>query len=267
LIKSQEDYKNKESNVNIADWFSEGNDEFLTYADARKIGIIRKIERLSKPLSEMADVQRGVTPFHLEETASYATSEPAFNGTVRRYSLDRGETKYIRFDKTLAEYKPEKYFKGSRLLLRELISRQFRLQSVRTNDDFITNKSMQSILKLPDSPDINYLLGMINSRLISWCFLSKSNVGQRDDFPKIVLRETRLLPIRPINFSDPADKARHDKMVALVERMLELHRRNPRMPQEQEMVKREIESTDRQIDRLVYELYELTEDEIKIVEG
>ena len=33
------------------------------------------------------------------------------------------------------------------------------------------------------------------------------------------------------------------------------------------MVKREIESTDRQIYTLVYELYELTEEEIKIVEG
>ena len=49
--------------------------------------------------------------------------------------------------------------------------------------------------------------------------------------------------------------------------MLELHKRGPRTPQEQEMVKREIESTDGRIDRLVYELYGLTEDEIKIVEG
>lgn len=49
--------------------------------------------------------------------------------------------------------------------------------------------------------------------------------------------------------------------------MLELHKRNPRLPQEQEMVKREIESTGRQIDNLVYELYRLTEEEIKIVEG
>jgi len=37
--------------------------------------------------------------------------------------------------------------------------------------------------------------------------------------------------------------------------------------QEQEMVKREIESTDRAIDDLVYELYGLTEDEVKVVEG
>ncbi len=33
------------------------------------------------------------------------------------------------------------------------------------------------------------------------------------------------------------------------------------------MVKREIESTDKAIDRLVYELYGLSEEEIKIVEG
>ena len=49
--------------------------------------------------------------------------------------------------------------------------------------------------------------------------------------------------------------------------MLELHKRSPRLPQEQEMVKREIESTDVRIDRLVYELYGLTDEEIKIVES
>lgn len=49
--------------------------------------------------------------------------------------------------------------------------------------------------------------------------------------------------------------------------MLELHKRNPSLPQEQEMVKREIESTGRQIDRLVYELYRLSSDEIKVIEG
>jgi hypothetical protein len=51
--------------------------------------------------------------------------------------------------------------------------------------------------------------------------------------------------------------------------MLELHKHSPRLPQEQEkeMVKREIESTDGRIDRLVYELYGLSEEEIKIVES
>jgi len=61
----------------------------------------------------------------------------------------------------------------------------------------------------------------------------------------------------------------HDKMVSLVEQMLELHKRLPsvRTPQEKEMLSRQIDSTDGQIDRLVYELSGLTEEEIKIVEG
>ena len=58
-------------------------------------------------------------------------------------------------------------------------------------------------------------------------------------------------------------------MVSLVERMLELHRRLPaaRTPQEKEMLQRDIASNDQAIDALVYQLYGLTETEIKIVEG
>jgi predicted nucleic acid-binding Zn-ribbon protein len=36
---------------------------------------------------------------------------------------------------------------------------------------------------------------------------------------------------------------------------------------EQQALQRQIEATDRQIDRLVYELYGLTEEEVGIVEG
>lgn len=77
------------------------------------------------------------------------------------------------------------------------------------------------------------------------------------------------LPIRPIDFSDPADVARHDRMVSLVDRMLSLHKQLPeaRTPHEKTALRRQIEATDRQIDALVYELYGLTEEEIRIVEG
>jgi type II restriction/modification system DNA methylase subunit YeeA len=56
-------------------------------------------------------------------------------------------------------------------------------------------------------------------------------------------------------------------MVALEERMLALHKQSPRTPQEKEMLRGEIESTDQAIDALVYQFYGLTEAEIKIVEA
>ena len=73
--------------------------------------------------------------------------------------------------------------------------------------------------------------------------------------------------IRTIDITNPEEKIAHDQMVSLVERMLSLHKRSARTPQEKEMLQREIESTDWAIDSLVYELYGLTEAEIEIVEG
>lgn len=76
------------------------------------------------------------------------------------------------------------------------------------------------------------------------------------------------LPIRIIDFSDPADVTCHNQIVSLVERMLDLHKQLPeaKTPHEKTALQRQIETTDRQIDNLVYELYDLTEEEIKIVE-
>ncbi len=77
------------------------------------------------------------------------------------------------------------------------------------------------------------------------------------------------LPIRMINFSDKVDKSAHDRMVKLVEAMLPLHRQLAAVKSEAQksVIQRQIEATDREIDRLVYSLYGLTKEEISIVEG
>ena len=51
--------------------------------------------------------------------------------------------------------------------------------------------------------------------------------------------------------------------------MLALHQRRAavRTPHEQSVLAAQIAATDRQIDRLVYELYGLSEEEVRIVEG
>jgi hypothetical protein len=70
-------------------------------------------------------------------------------------------------------------------------------------------------------------------------------------------------------FADPADAARHDRMVALVEQMLDLYRGLPaaKTPQATRLLQQQIDLTNKAIDALVYELYGLTEEEIAIAEG
>jgi len=81
------------------------------------------------------------------------------------------------------------------------------------------------------------------------------------------------LPFRRDSFPPspftPADVARHDRMVTLVEKMLDLNKcpAAAKAPPEKEALAGMIDATDREIDRLVYKLYGLTEEEIAVVEG
>jgi len=113
-----------------------------------------------------------------------------------------------------------------------------------------------------------YVLGLLNSRLLFWKLKKMSNIF-RGGWITCTKQYFGELPIHLINFSDPADKSCHDRMVELVERMLALHQQlaAAKIAHEQTALQRQVEATDRQIDALVYELYGLTEEEIKIVEG
>ena len=113
-----------------------------------------------------------------------------------------------------------------------------------------------------------FTLAILNSKLLSYlfrnCFITNPIA-----YPYIQHYDLEQLPIRTINFDDPADVARHDKMVALVERMLGLHKKlaAATIPADKQLYQRQIEATDRQIDALVLELYGLTGEEIGVVEG
>ncbi|MEN6610567.1 MAG: hypothetical protein ABFC24_06985 [Methanoregulaceae archaeon] len=80
---------------------------------------------------------------------------------------------------------------------------------------------------------------------------------------------TAFFSFSPINFTDLAGKARHDKMVSLVTQMPDLNRKgqDAKIDHEKTLFQRQIEATDAAIDKLVYELYGLTPEEIAIVEG
>ncbi len=113
-----------------------------------------------------------------------------------------------------------------------------------------------------------YLLGLLNSSSLDF-YLKQITTPFRGGYYAYSRQYIEQLPIRIIDFDDPKDVARHEKMVVLVECMLDLHKKlaAAEIPDDKELYERQIESTDHQIDALVYELYGLTEKEIAIVEG
>jgi hypothetical protein len=110
---------------------------------------------------------------------------------------------------------------------------------------------------------LKYLLGILNSNLFGWVVRSQSTPlrGGYFKFSKQYI-ETMPIPERPGDF-------RTERMVVLVDRMLDLHKRmaGTRTDHSKRLFQRQIETTDREINRLVYEIYELTDSEIAFVEN
>ncbi len=116
--------------------------------------------------------------------------------------------------------------------------------------------------------DIRYLLGMLNSRLLSFYAVGHSPVFS-GAYYKFSAPYVRRIPIRRINPSDRADGMAHDRIVKLVAGMLQLHETlaAARSVAQKEVIRRQIVATDSEIDHLVYDLYGLTPSEVAIVEA
>jgi len=112
-----------------------------------------------------------------------------------------------------------------------------------------------------------YLLGLLNSRVLDF-YLKRVSTTLRGGYFRYFTQFLQQLPIRTIDFSDPSDEDLHRQVVKLVEQMIELYQRlsAARSPTDRNFLQRQINATDHQIDRLVYELYGLTDEEITIVE-
>ncbi|MCX7046549.1 MAG: Eco57I restriction-modification methylase domain-containing protein [Candidatus Sumerlaeota bacterium] len=116
--------------------------------------------------------------------------------------------------------------------------------------------------------DMRYFTGLLNSRLLNW-MMKKVSTKFHGGYFGANKQFLVQLAIRAVNLNDYRDKTAHDRMVTLVDSMLTLHKHfaSAKSEAQKEIIQRQIAATDAEIDRLVYELYGLTDEEIAIIEG
>jgi hypothetical protein len=125
---------------------------------------------------------------------------------------------------------------------------------------------MINLFKTEISP--YFVLGVLNSKMIKWIWTERF-YDKRMTFPKIKGTYLKEIPIPLLDFANKKNKSDHDNLVSLVDKMLLLKQRQHTEPNPQlkTILQRQIDAIDQQIDEAVYQLYDLTDDEIKIVEG
>lgn len=117
-----------------------------------------------------------------------------------------------------------------------------------------------------DAINPKYLLALLNSKLLDW-YHHQFSTTFRGGYFSYESRFIRQLPIRTIDFNNTSEKAIHDKLVALVDRMLDLHKKKASLPPsaEREKIDREIAAMDEKVDGMVLGLYRIADEDRKIV--
>jgi type I restriction-modification system DNA methylase subunit len=273
--ESEEDFLHEKNAIvcNQKDWEDSPKTRFLVRAN---IDLIRKIEDRSVQLGELCNAGQGIIVYktRIESTKNLYISNKCRGrdwkklldtaSTIQRYNLDWGG-RYLKYGKWLWRPRENVFFESPKILVVRLRNKSLVRRIVATYDDqkYYNRDNFNNVILRSQKYDLKYVLGVLNSLLVNYWYKSYF------DNVNINPEQISLIPLRSIDFSKPVEISVHKRMVGLVERMLELNSllQKATFDSEKEPIQRQIAAADKKIDSLVYELYGLTEAEIKIVEG
>jgi adenine-specific DNA-methyltransferase len=247
--------------------------------------MFRKIQDNSSPLLRICEVYNGVKPFEKgkgnppqtaqvtkqkpyvrEGSAPDSTWSPLLRGSlIYRYENRWDNNYWISYGPWLAAPRDPYIFEAPLTIVVRQIGDS--IIATLVEGGYVARNNLHIVLSR-ENHDLRYVLGLMNSKLIDFAH-TFMNPEKGEALAEVKKRHVEQLPIRTIDFSNPQDVARHDRMVELVERMLALHKKlaEAKIERERTIIQHQIDASDGQIDRLVYELYGLTEEEVAIVEG
>jgi len=274
------DKKEKTSySLNIKNIKSENAYVFPVYSDSNANKIVQKIRNQKYVLNDFADVSWGIKAyqkgkgkpvqkgfeseqmlFHSDNKKSN-TYKPLIGGKeINRY-LHNWKGVYINYGIWLAEPRQPHWFIGERILVREVTTNGI-IQASLVKDDFVFSNSVDGIKLKSKDIGIKYLLGIINSKLISFYHSNTSANAFKGSFPKVLLHDLREIPI------PKADLIFQQEMEKIVSQLLQLYKEKTesKLNTQLEILKNKIDYCENRINEIVYKLYGLTKEEIEIIE-
>ena len=224
----------------------------INVSDANYV-ILKKL-RAFPPMSNRIDVSRGEEIGKKDAERGRGTIPIIVGEDIERYSLRAGKR---RISAIMIE-KGIDFYRGPKLLMPKTGKHPM---VALDHSDAVCMQSVYMIRTLQEAINIKVLLAILNSKLAFWFFHS-TVTSYKKLFPQLNQSDVYDFPV-------PETIPQQDRFLKLVERMLALHKQFAKAKGEQErkVIQRQIDSTDRDIDALVYELYGLTDKEIAIVEA
>jgi len=251
---------------------------FFIGSDGDTVKLVRQIEQIpgAKRLGEVVEFSRGYIAydahrghssqmiknrvFHADKKVAKDYKKELTGSDIGRYRLTVKSRLWILFGDNLAAPRAPRYHSGPRVWIQRIRNPKLNQRLVCYYTDAHTELAASSGLTIARAIDSSYsacaLCGLLNSHLINWYY-------------RQLYHDVNIKPSDMVNIPIPLGWTNtQDRMVELVGSMLKLHKdlHSAKTDHEKSLIQRQIEETDKQIDQLVYELYSLTNKEIRIVE-
>lgn len=263
-----------------------GENKSFSFSNPETQKIVFKISNENPKLEFFCSVNNGV---NTGNAANILLSEKPLNKNYRKIlegkDINRFRTKWkglwIHYDPSLK----------SRIKLKDLQTKQnnidFALRDVRIfdtkkiiirqtadriiatvdSDKYITRHSTHCILNDFHPIDLKFLLGLLNSKLMD--FYYNALIPEKGKaFAEVKAINVKQLPIKNIDRNNRPEIEQHNEIIKLVDSLLKLNQEKmgAKLQTKINQLQSKIEYCEGRINEIVYQLYGLTEDEIKIVE-
>ena len=254
-------------NKTKSEYFLKKTDVIINIEEFKNTNIyalIEKIEKKASALSEISDIKAGLqayetgkgVPIQSDEMknkrvyhSQFAIDDTYFyyldGKDVSRYELGwSGE--FLKYGSNLAAARKWLLFSTPRILVRQIPAQPpYCIHACFTQEIKLNDRNSMNIINIKENP--LYVLSLLNSRLLSFWFIHKFGKLQRGIFPQFKINELEQFPI--------AACSHQDLFGTKVKAILENKSRG------EDTVKLEQE-----IDDMVYRIYDLTYDEVKIID-
>lgn len=274
------EYKKEFYIDNTFDWSIKFNKEFE---------LIDKVIKQSKKLNEDFILENSATVSEAYELKKYMKDndniENSFKfintGTIDRYNILWGvyETQYIKDKYKYPTIKKDiikkKFPKRYSIAIKEkIISAGMvkRLEFCYDNSaNILSGKSTTVILNKEENLyNLKYIIALLNSKLYNLVFKSSNkHNAMSGGYMNVNKNSLSQFIYYSLDFNNKKDKEVHDKLVKLVDSIIAINKKlvGENNPNTKEILERQVRALDGEIDKLVYGLYGLTDEEVGIVEN
>ena len=247
-------------------FYNTHNFNFTVTVDELRNQIVEKIKTNSCTISELFDTISGIKEYQVGKGKPPQTEaqvkNKVFNANkkidktylpelrgknLNLYSYE-WTNEYISYGNWIAEPRVPSFFEGDKILIRQIPSQKSLVASFVSQTFVVDQTAYIAKAKGTKKIDLHFYLGILNSKVLYWYF---KNINNEFDtlFPKIKVKEFNSLPV-PVS-SDKSISEKVKKIVALKEKDKNA----------------DTSKLEDEVEKMIYALYKLTEEEIKIIEA